>query len=935
MTVDGAVVPGLLFLLAEFAVLAAVGFVVVRAALRETDDRVALAQGLVVGPAIWGVVVNLVMYAIPGRAGAVVGWIFVLALAAVLTWRAPQSIRPRLRAAAGFALAAVALFWVALASRQTLGISDAWVHIGLAASIREGGFPPELPSNPGAPAPYHYGLYLLGGLLAPPSGPDPAFVEELMGAYIGLSLVLITATALLRRASGFAMLIIILLLLTPGGWTLMFNEQFSILKAPVPTGIPSAGLRASLTDIYWPSVELPYVSRYYVLPNIHKPQFMLSYALTFVVLSRAARAGRRSWLSVITLAALIGFLGLTSTSLAPIVFVLWAGLEAAWLIQSKRTGSVRRSDVIRSASGLALAALLLLAGGFSAIVLGGSASSGMSLGGNEYVEGRRLLGTLDRLPGGVGILGLGPLTVAVVAVLLARRDRLVLALAVGAGLLLLAALLLNYEPRPRDIVRLEGHARNFALFALLLALGVRLAGLRPARWRYVAGAGVVALITWPTVVAPARNVGLAVGNGIELANAQRTRQAPGKRFVLENLPSDRIAAYIRGHIAVDARVFSPYPSSMTFATGRPNASGFAGLVHLFPTQGPEYRDVSHFLEPAAIRRLGFEYVHAPDSWVEGLPDEAVTRLNDPGLFELLVRDGSESLYRVLPAFLSLHAAPASASFQALQRAVPASVTVFLVRPEEFDTRPLIRTAWALSHTRLLGAIDPDRMHLRTPWHTEPLDDHTPDLVIMPLDFVPWMFPPASRQPVWWNDETAVYALDGAVDPIIPPPLRAEPFPFSVRVSDVRVADGRIAFTATFHNRAPDQWSGQDWIVIATQAMPWDIPTQLLADGVTPVDHLWFSGQLGPGSGRTSIAYEFDLRGSRLAVGGEDGGLRPVQSSETVSGSGSYLLAVRLRHEYKPRYWRDAAIIPVLRIVVSQTGEVSYQVHEDAGGEPAQ
>ena len=67
MTIDGAVVPGLLFLLAELTALAAVGYVIVRAALRETDDRVALAQGLVVGPAIWGVVVNLVMYAIPGR----------------------------------------------------------------------------------------------------------------------------------------------------------------------------------------------------------------------------------------------------------------------------------------------------------------------------------------------------------------------------------------------------------------------------------------------------------------------------------------------------------------------------------------------------------------------------------------------------------------------------------------------------------------------------------------------------------------------------------------------------------------------------------------------------------------------------------------------------------------------------------------------------
>ena len=207
MTVDPSVVPGLLFLLAEFVALAAVGYVIVRAALRETDDRVALAQGLVVGPAIWGVVVNLVMYALPGMAGAVTGWIFVLALAAVLVWRTPKPIRPRLRMAAGFAIAALALFWLALASRQLATIPDPALHLGMAASIREGGFPPEIPWNPWAPAPYHYGSNLLRGLLAPPFGPDLAFAEEVLGVYTWICLVLVVATAILRRASGSAVLI--------------------------------------------------------------------------------------------------------------------------------------------------------------------------------------------------------------------------------------------------------------------------------------------------------------------------------------------------------------------------------------------------------------------------------------------------------------------------------------------------------------------------------------------------------------------------------------------------------------------------------------------------------------------------------------------------------------------------------------------------------
>ena len=145
-----------------------------------------------------------------------------LALAAVLVWRAPKPIRPRLRTVAVFALIALALFWIVLACRQLmLGIPDAPIHIGLAASIRERArFRPNCPGALGVRAPYHYGAYLLNGLLAPPSGPDLAFTEELLGAYAWVCLVLVVATALLRRASRFAVLIIAPLLLTTGAWAL-------------------------------------------------------------------------------------------------------------------------------------------------------------------------------------------------------------------------------------------------------------------------------------------------------------------------------------------------------------------------------------------------------------------------------------------------------------------------------------------------------------------------------------------------------------------------------------------------------------------------------------------------------------------------------------------------------------------------------------------
>jgi len=177
MIVDPAVLPGLLLLGAELAVLAAVGYVVVRVALRQADELSALAQGLVVGPALWGIVVNFVMYAVPGLAGAAVGWAVMLILGAVLAWRSPAGLRPRGRTVAGFVGTVLVLGWAALASRQFLGVvADLHVSLGLAAPIRAGGFPVVQPWHPDAAAAYHYGASLLAGLLMPPAGPDLAFV---------------------------------------------------------------------------------------------------------------------------------------------------------------------------------------------------------------------------------------------------------------------------------------------------------------------------------------------------------------------------------------------------------------------------------------------------------------------------------------------------------------------------------------------------------------------------------------------------------------------------------------------------------------------------------------------------------------------------------------------------------------------------------------
>ena len=942
MTVDPAVVPGFALLLAELVALAAVGYVVVRVALRQADDRVALAQGLVVGPALWGLIVNFVLYAVPGLAGAAIGWGVTLTLGAVLAWRAPDRIRPRPRVVAGFAVAVLALFWVVLPSRQLLSIPDAVVHLGLAASIRAGGFPPEFFWTPDMPAPYHYGTGLLIGLLKPPAGPDLALVTEVLDAWMWTSFVLVVVTALLRRASRFAVLLTAPLLLTAGAWTFI-GDPVDIVRVPLPAGIPTAGIRASLTEIYWPFVELPLASESAAPPDIWRFVYTLSYSLGFVVLQHAAQAGRRSWPAVLTLASLVGFLALLTTTLAPMVLILWAGLEAVALVQSRLAGSPLRGAALRSGTGLVLAVVLLAVGGGTlASALTDSVSTGLTLGWTDNPGWQRPLGSFDSLPGGVALLRGGPVIVAGVSVLLARRDRLVLALAVGACALVLASVALNYASSPVTLGRFVGHARNFALLSLLLAISARLTDLRslPLRWRYAAGGLLVVLVTWPTVALSVRTLGMAIGQGVEVANARPSQASAERiphqgRFEIPRL-SDRIAGYIWERTPADARIFSATPAEMSFATvpfatGRPNASGFVDQLHILAYTGSDYLDVFRHLEPAAIRRLGFDYVYATDAWVADLPDRAARWLADPDLFELLIRDGTEALYRVRPAFLDLKVEPHPESFEALRQAVPASATVYL--PAPFRSVAGLRGASALSHARLLGVVDATTLHLLTPWLSEPVGGRMPDLVITWSQVEPWMFPPAGRRPIWWNDEIAVYAPTGAVAPIMPPRPEPEPPPVSVYVSDVRAADGHVVFTATFDNHAPERWTGQEWVVVAGDASPWAIPTDVNVDGRTFRTMAWFAGQTPPTLRTTTLTYQFDILAPSLIVRDDNGAVTTVEASATTTlGAGAWTLAVRLQHEWQPNYWREAAFIPVMRIEVSEFGEVSYEVFDAVLGD---
>ncbi len=352
--------------------------------------------------------------------------------------------------------------------------------------------------------------------------------------------------------------------------------------------------------------------------------------------------------------------------------------------------------------------------------------------------------------------------------------------------------------------------------------------------------------------------------------------------------SSRVANYIRHHTDVDARVLDPSGTrAVSLNTGRASNSGFPGIVQVEGTPGPEYLDALYYLEPAGIQRLGLAYVYATDAWAAGVPERARGRLADPGLFDLLVRDGDEALYRVRPEFLALESAPHPESFEALRAAVPPGTEVYLPPNAQSALRNqeiMLRVASALPHARLVGAIRPAAIHFRTPvpWQVVPLGAQLPELVALPLLIDAWEYPPGRWREVWRNPSArvAVYAPTAAGAP----PTEAEPPPISFRLAGVQADEARLMFTATLEADPSREWTGQDWVLVPIDASPWGVPA--LRHDEQPVIAQWFAGQAASGAATTTHTYVFDAQASTLAMREADGSFTTVQASQRRMTSGA-------------------------------------------------
>ena len=77
----------------------------------------------------------------------------------------------------------------------------------------------------------------------------------------------------------------------------------------------------------------------------------------------------------------------------------------------------------------------------------------------------------------------------------------------------------------------------------------------------------------------------------------------------------------------------------------------------------------------------------------------------------------------------------------------------------------------------------------------------------------------------------------------------------------------------------------------------------------------------------------DARVPEFSVRNDNGDFAPLPMSAADLAPGGYTLALRLRHEHQPNQWRDAAVIPVLRIRISSGGDVTFRPMADLVDRP--
>ena len=886
-------------MLGQLLVLAAAAAGIIRSVWPAVAPQTATAAGLLAGPALFGAAAALGMYLVPGPPGVVVGWVTVLG-AALGFCRRDRRLLSTLLPGRGRTVLWLVAFMIALSARQQYWIPDAMVHAPLSASLMAGVFPPRFPWSPDVPAIYHFLPELVIGAFNLGLGPGLVLTTELVGAFVAAALaMLVVAVAAEHRAHRLAMALMLPMLLSPGLWTLvLFTERPAAALLAIPVGLPEAGLRAALGSVYVPDLASAATAPIQAAPpNIINPHFIWSYGLAITIALLATAQARHRAAGAAVGALLLSALSAIDETIFVAVLSALGGYAAFSVLRDRHRWRCQIPLLLALVCGSGLA---LVQGGVLTDLLFHAPPTAEVLGLHSPTAELAWLGEVLAVGGGLGVVSLGTLAVLLLgagAAYLARS--VVLAIVVAMGMALFAGFVLVHFPAsPQDIARLEGHALNLGMIALAIGLAVGTARLRNRGVLYGGTLLFAGLVLWPTVADSVGRIAEAVADGPRLyvAGTRPVEHTPSfsTRSQLDAEIADHrsLLEAVSAIVGPDDRILTARPKLISAGTGRPTPLGYAEWPHYVALSGPEYQDAVRFLDGAALRELGIDYVHANATMLGGMSEEARRRLASPTEFRLVHESPApktDALYAVVPQS-QVSEAPAPLSFRSLaqlaegRRVLISSATHPLVR------LPLYYTLRTNEH--LYGRWD-DPAHFRRDVRIHPPTGATVDLIALPDSLYPSPLDPVHRIPVWSAERVQVFDLTSKVSGQAAPP--------PIRVAGRSLLDPS-GIQITSRPRWPESWTGTDWVLYREVEPGTGIPA-ILEPG-----RRWFPGLLAPQHPEQRIAVRFNAaRGQLEQRSGNDGWIGLGESAGTLPPD-AHVLTLRFSAQGEPVFFVPIAVI---------------------------
>lgn len=626
----------------------------------------ALTLTAALGVSLLTFIASILYYIFPPTVAAFMSFSITLMIGGLTWWRSIDRVirlpynLPQL--ALGMGVTVLILFGF-IANRLSVLFPDEPIHLSLSATIAAGNYPVKLPWAPDSPAAYHYAADLHVSLLTAITQLPVGITAEFQHAWLSLGLIF-AVFGIARHATHSTPASLFIAMLTsfaPGvlwiGWPAL---------APQNAAIPTS-FNAMAT--WFGEDQFQHADLLAGPANIFFPQRILGLALSTIVVWAWVQRVHSTRIGALLLGASLGFIALVEIGIFAVTGAALATLLLLEAIRSKPECRIRSAiqSVIVLLSALLIAALI--GGPITDAIWRGSGEGSIEI--SPHFDTSLLDPRIfsEPLHSGLYAIAVGltwiHLLAIALAVLMLCRQRVLLGLIVAgvSGGILVQVLVYTVHD---DAARLVDYSSYF--LALGSAIGAySICQQLPRRIVTAVIPTLIIFVILPTVlprIAPGiRNT----ANGIDwgppdsyLSETLRQRS----HYYKDISDNRQVFDWITENLPPDARILSPTPVALTIATGRFGVFTAVGHNQNEPYPGLNFIHAWETLDGPAIQAMGATHLHIRDLDFSNLPPEALSRLEDRDLFQLIFTGSdisssstAQRLYRIQSRTLDQHPSP--------------------------------------------------------------------------------------------------------------------------------------------------------------------------------------------------------------------------------------------------------------------------------------